>query len=31
MANGFYMCFCAVHCQRNPYHEKACCEGDCKC
>lgn len=25
------ICFCAVHCPRSPYHEKACCERDCDC
>ena len=25
------ICFCAVHCPRNPYHEHACCDQDCIC
>lgn len=26
------ICFCAVHCTLNTYHEKACCErGACEC
>jgi len=26
-----HTCTCAVHCQRSPHHERACCEVACEC